>query len=385
MTTLKATLRQVNQTEVTVLRQQLRQTLHQHCTVHIPAPPSFRCHAAREDCICLQVVQSQPIYINIEQDTPTPDSQADTPMTADPITSPATDRSTMEADSSTSSDPPATPPPPTDTEHPSLAIFDQYTQDLQAFPALLQSLGQPPAAHGDLSDQHAQTEPKSPTLSTKATATSPSPLPTEPTPPSPMLPKPSLPEVNDHNWCIRPYPVTPPSSSASPRWQQLIQDPSELDIKSYSCGKDTDFQAGTLNIGGSLRNRITDITFTFAATRMDYLCLQDTRQTKREGLAIASTIRELLPPGTLVFQAPITKLRPSDPPPIGGQMILISHRWSHHANHWYHDPTQRGILTGITLSNKHSKIRLLRSYWPVPHAANQHSLSLHAHVVHYLQ
>ena len=83
---------------------------------------------------------------------------------------------------------------------------------------------------------------------------------------------------------------------------------------------------------------------------MDYLCLQDTRQTKREGLAIANTIRTLLPPGTLIFQAPISKQRPTDPSPIGGQIILISHRWSHHANHWYQDPTQRGLLTGITLS-----------------------------------
>ena len=130
-----------------------------------------------------------------------------------------------------------------------------------------------------------------------------------------------------------PIPSGSPSSSASPRWQQVIQDPTELDIKLYSCGIDKDFQAGTLNIGGSLRDRITDITFTFAATRMDYLCLQDTRQTKRESLAIASTIRELLPPDTLVFQAPITKTRPSDPPPIGGRMMLISNRWSHHANH----------------------------------------------------
>ena len=47
-------------------------------------------------------------------------------------------------------------------------------------------------------------------------------------------------------------------------------------------------------------------------------------------------------------------------------MKLISHRWSHHANHWYQDPTQRGLLTGNTLSNKHSQIRLLSLYWPVP-------------------
>ena len=141
------------------------------------------------------------------------------------------------------------------------------------------------------------------------------------------------PPADDNSWRPRPYPVTIPNSSASPRWQHLIQDPSELNIKSFSSGQDADFHAGTLNIGGSLRDRITDITFTFAATGMDYLCRQDTRQTKREGLAIANTIRSLLPPGTLIIQAPISKQRPTAPSPIGGQMILISHRWSHHANH----------------------------------------------------
>ena len=65
-------------------------------------------------------------------------------------------------------------------------------------------------------------------------------------------------------------------------------------------------------------------------------------------------------------------------------MIIISHRWSLHANHWYADSTQRGLFTGITLSNLHTQLRLLSTYWPVPHAANQHSLSLHAYVVQYL-
>ena len=175
--------------------------------------------------------------------------------------------------------------------------------------------------------------------------------------PPPTNPPTSSPESldTDSNWQPRPYPVITPSHSSSPRWQQLTQDPTELDILSYSTGLSTDFQAGTLNIGGSLRERITDIAYSFAITQMDYLCLQDTRQTRREGLAIASIIRELLPPGTLVLQAPITKTRHSDPPPIGGQMVIISNGWSHHANHWYADPTQRGLLTGITLSNNNPR------------------------------
>ena len=231
----------------------------------------------------------------------------------------------------------------------------QLQNELAALPTLLQS-STPPTAEPADSPAHAPSTP----------------------PPDPA--EHSSPNTAS-TWQSRSYPVTTPSNSSSPRWQQLIQDLTELDILSYSTGLPTDFQAGTLNIGGSLRERITDIAYAFAATQLDYLCLQDTRQTKREGLAIASTIRELLPPGTLVLQAPISKTRPSDPPPIGGQMVIISHRWSHHANHWYADPTQRGLLTGITLLNKHTQLRFLGSYWPVPHAANQHLLSLHAHVV----
>ena len=82
-----------------------------------------------------------------------------------------------------------------------------------------------------------------------------------------------------------------------------------------ACNLPPDLNAGTLNIGGSLRDRITDITYLFTATNMDYLGLQDTRQTKREEQTIAATIRKLLPPGTLVLQAPVTKSRPTDPAP----------------------------------------------------------------------
>ena len=183
----------------------------------------------------------------------------------------------------------------------------QLQNELAALPTLLKSPAPPPTEPAD-SPAHA---PSTPSLD-----------PTE-----------HLSPTTASTWQSRPYPVTSPSNSSSPRWQQLIQDPTELDILSYSTGLPTDFQTGTLNIGGSLRERITDIAYAFAATHLDYLCLQDTRQTKREGLAIASTIRELLPPGTLIFQAPISKSRPSDPPPVGGQMVIISHRWSHHANH----------------------------------------------------
>jgi hypothetical protein len=68
MTTLKAIIRNVNQTEVTELRTQLRRTLHQYCTVHTPPPPDFQCHTIREDCACQWTAQHQPIHITFDQD-----------------------------------------------------------------------------------------------------------------------------------------------------------------------------------------------------------------------------------------------------------------------------------------------------------------------------
>ena len=178
-------------------------------------------------------------------------------------------------------------------------MLDQYSRDLQAIPAFIKTI------EPQLSPTHSPNS----TVAANVNQHLPQPTPTaqgthcppadlgeaaQPTQPS-QQPTPM--EAPDRKWRLRQYPLTIPKSSTSPRWQQLIQDPSEMDIKSYSCDQEMDFNAGTLNIEGSLRERITDITFAFAATQMNYLCFQDTRQTKREGLITANLIRELLPPG----------------------------------------------------------------------------------------
>ena len=224
----------------------------------------------------------------------------------------------------------------TDDETPDPEQQANYRRALLELPAHLQtSITTPPLSPAT-----------DPTTTDSDPPKPPPPDPLSPTDPDTTSPSPSTPPTPPPDvWSIRPYPLITPTPDQIPRWQQLNNDPTQLDIHSMACDPPPDFNAGTLNVGGSLRDRITDITYLFAATNMDYLGLQDTRQTKREGQTIAATIRELLPPGTLVLQAPITKTRPSNPAPIGGQLIIISKRWSHHANHWYADPTGRGLLT----------------------------------------
>ena len=121
----------------------------------------------------------------------------------------------------------------TDTDNPTPDMLAQLQQELTELPKLLQS---PPPLEAEPADSPAYA-PRTPPLE-QAETRGPN---------------------TDSIWQSRPYPVITSSNSSSPRWQQLIQDPTQLDILSYSTGLSTDFQAGTLNIGGSHRERITDI------------------------------------------------------------------------------------------------------------------------------
>ena len=140
----------------------------------------------------------------------------------------------------------AAPPRPPATDQ-STEWHDQYQRNLQQLPALIQSLSPPSTPDTHTMPPERPSEP--------APSMTPQPMPATASPPTNNQPQP--PQLDtDHSWRTRPYPVNIPTSSASPRWQQLIQDPTELEIQSFSCGWDADFHAGTLNIGGSLRDRI---------------------------------------------------------------------------------------------------------------------------------
>ena len=59
---------------------------------------------------------------------------------------------------------------------------------------------------------------------------------------------------------------------------------------------------------------------------MDVLVLTDTRLTESESVYITEQAKALLPPGTQLRHAPISASGKGTR--IGGQIVIISHRWS---------------------------------------------------------
>jgi hypothetical protein len=77
--TLCTTLRTVTQPKMTTLRQHLRNTLHQHCTIHTPSPPQFLCHTTHDNCTCLANTTQTPPTIDL---TAPPDPHPHSPTKA---------------------------------------------------------------------------------------------------------------------------------------------------------------------------------------------------------------------------------------------------------------------------------------------------------------
>ena len=92
--------------------------------------------------------------------------------------------------------------------------------------------------------------------------------------------------------------------------------------------------------------KITDLCYQFSAYRLDVLCLQDTRQLEKDVPFINSLIKDLLPSGTEIRHAPLQSYSGRR---VGGQIIIISPKWSASITDFKKDETGLGVLTGLYL------------------------------------
>ena len=132
---------------------------------------------------------------------------------------------------------------------------------------------------------------------------------------------------------------------------------------SYYTPGDCDIRIGTLNCHGlGLSDtsagllKLSNIAWFFLATDIDFLFLQDTQHTEEEGRDAFHKLGTILPPSYQFRQYgcdPLSNQR------TGGQMVLISPRWSANVDDTYKDPSKLGLLFGINIHGAKHKFQIL--------------------------
>ena len=101
--------------------------------------------------------------------------------------------------------------------------------------------------------------------------------------------------------------------------------------------------------------------------RIDVLFLLDSQVTNQH--AITYSLRQHLPPCSTIIHSPYN----GEVSRAGGQTILIAPTWSGAFRGAWHDPTNLGLLSEITLYSGTQPLKLFGTYWPY-HNDSTHSL-----------
>ena len=123
-----------------------------------------------------------------------------------------------------------------------------------------------------------------------------------------------------------------------------------------------DIKVTTWNINGSTKkDKITNICWLFSALRMDVLVLTDTRLLETETSFVTQQIQSFLPSGTQIRHAPIGSGKGTR---IGGQLIIISPKWSGAIASFTKDASPYGLVTSLILKGAQQDFQIIGTYWP---------------------
>ena len=109
----------------------------------------------------------------------------------------------------------------------------------------------------------------------------------------------------------------------------------------------TDIKTSTWNINGINSVKMVAVCWLFEAMNLDVLVLTDSRQTTSETSAYTQQATLLLPPDTQVRHSPLPTSGKGTW--VGGQLVIVSHRWSDSISNFWTDDTHLGLVTALTL------------------------------------
>ena len=150
----------------------------------------------------------------------------------------------------------------------------------------------------------------------------------------------------------------------------LISDnPSTLGISSHGTQSSSpDINICTLNVNSISSPKLVSILAFILFMKIDVMVLIDTRHRDCSVKGYNTQIKDLLGSQSRCVHSPIAphSTKKGFKSSVGGQMIIISHTWAGALIDHFSDPSNLGLVSGITLSTGAGSLLIMGNYWPFP-------------------
>jgi len=132
----------------------------------------------------------------------------------------------------------------------------------------------------------------------------------------------------------------------------------------------SDLKVCTLNTNSLTDSKYIAILALTQHLAIDVFILTDTRHLDSSTRFLTSQAKLLLGPHIKVLHSPVQSLRVGKKakatPNVGGQIIIITTKWTGTVSHHYFDPTNLGLVSSVTLSIGSGNLLIFGTYWLYP-------------------
>jgi ribonuclease HI len=161
-------------------------------------------------------------------------------------------------------------------------------------------------------------------------------------------------------------------------YQYLCGSPEKLGLVQHPSTSTTSLTADisicTLNINSLSSNKLTCVLAAMFYQKIDVFVLTDTRHRESTVKGYNTQVKDLLGPHSRCIHSPVAphSTKRGFQSSVGGQLIIISHTWAGALIDHFKDPSNLGLVSGVTLSTGKGSLLIMGNYWPYPSTDEKH-------------
>ena len=160
-------------------------------------------------------------------------------------------------------------------------------------------------------------------------------------------------------------------------YQYLCGSPDSLGLAQHpstSTAFTSDISICTLNINSLSSSKLTCVLAAMFYQKIDVFVLTDTRHRESTVKGYNTQVKDLLGPHSRCIHSPVAphSTKRGFHSSVGGQLIVLSHTWAGALIDHFKDPSNLGLVSGVTLSTGKGSLLIMGNYWPYPSSEEKH-------------